>query len=88
MGIGKSGALETQIPVAYEAHLWWLEVGSWISVRIIAEGGTTGAAVLQTVFPVLYPAKSSEPGFVLWFIRSCKCEVKVSVYLRPLLVVT
>ena len=48
-GTGKSGALETQIPVAYEAHLWWLKVGSWISVRGSAEGGATGAAVLQPV---------------------------------------
>lgn len=58
MGTRKSGALETQIPVAYEAHLWWLEVGSWISVRITAEG-TTGDAVLADCVscPVSYKVK-------------------------------
>ena len=84
VGTGKSGALETQIPVAYEAHLW-LEIGSWISVRVTAEGGTAGAAVLADCF--LSCILQSQVNLVSCSSLLGPVSVKVSVHLRPLLVV-
>ena len=58
-GTRKSWAVKILILMAYEAHLWCLEIGSWISVRITAEDSTTEAAVLAYCVscPVCYKVK-------------------------------